>query len=100
MCCWGQLPDHFHDLFHTHVLKGSIVDAWFFHGGSNPKNAALTSIRQAILRRYGPSDDVEEFARRYHAGEYGDPDDDGRISMLVFYLEFLERNPPTPTTRR
>lgn len=37
---------------------------------------------------------VEEFARRYHAGEYGDPDSDGRISMLAFRLESLERNPP------
>ena len=43
---------------------------------------------------------VEEFARRYHAGEYGDADSDGRISMLAFYLEFLERNPPTPIARR
>jgi hypothetical protein len=43
---------------------------------------------------------VDEFARRYHAGEYGDPDNDGRISMLAFYLEFLERNPPTPIARR
>jgi hypothetical protein len=43
---------------------------------------------------------VDEFARRYHAGEYGDADDAGRISMLAFYLEFLERNPPAPTTRR
>ena len=27
-----------------------INDAWFFHAGSNPKNAALTSIRRAIDR--------------------------------------------------
>jgi hypothetical protein len=42
---------------------------------------------------------VEEFARPYHAGEYGDADE-GRIAMLAFYLEFLERNPPTTKPRR
>ena len=47
-----------------------INDAWFFHAGSNPKNAALTSIRQAILRRYGPSENVEEFARKAQLAEY------------------------------
>ena len=35
---------------------------------------------------------VEEFARRYHAGEYDDPDDDPFIMRLAFDLEFLERN--------
>jgi exo-1,4-beta-D-glucosaminidase len=45
-------------------------DAWFFHAGSNPKNAALTSIRQAVLSRYGPSDDVEEFTRKAQVAEY------------------------------
>jgi exo-1,4-beta-D-glucosaminidase len=45
-------------------------EAWYFHAGSNPKNAALTSIRQAILRRYGPSDDVAEFARKAQVAEY------------------------------
>jgi exo-1,4-beta-D-glucosaminidase len=45
-------------------------DTWWFHAGSNTKNAALTSIRQAILRRYGPSDDVEEFARKAQVAEY------------------------------
>ena len=45
-------------------------DAWFFHAGSNPKNAALTSIRRAILNRYGPSDDVEEFTRKAQLAQY------------------------------
>jgi exo-1,4-beta-D-glucosaminidase len=45
-------------------------DTWWFHAGSNPKNAALTSIRQAILRRYGPSDSVEEFALKAQVAEY------------------------------
>ena len=30
-----------------------INDAWYFHAGSNPGNAALTSIRLAVDRRYG-----------------------------------------------
>ena len=47
-----------------------INDAWFFHAGSNPKNAALTSIRRAIDRRYGPSDDAEEFARKAQLAHY------------------------------
>ena len=42
---------------------------------------------------------VEEFARRYHAGDYGDADE-GRIAMLAFRLESLERNPPIQKPRR
>ena len=37
---------------------------------------------------------VDEFARRYHAGEYDDPDDDPKLMELAMRLEFLERNPP------
>jgi exo-1,4-beta-D-glucosaminidase len=47
-----------------------INDTWYFHAGSNPKNTVLSSIRQAIMRRYGPSDDVEEFARKAQVAEY------------------------------
>jgi len=47
-----------------------INDAWFFHAGSNPSNAALTSIRRAILRRYGPSNSAEEFARKAQLAHY------------------------------
>jgi hypothetical protein len=36
--------------------------------------------------------DVKEFARRYHAGEYDDPDDDPYVIRLAIDLEFLERN--------
>lgn len=36
---------------------------------------------------------VQEFARRYHAGEYDDPDDEPFTVMeLAMELEFLERN--------
>ncbi len=37
---------------------------------------------------------VKEFAARYHAGEYDDPDDDPKLMELAMELEFLERNPP------
>lgn len=47
-----------------------INDAWFFHAGSNPKNAALTSIRRAVDRRYGASDSAEEFARKAQVAHY------------------------------
>jgi exo-1,4-beta-D-glucosaminidase len=47
-----------------------INDAWFFHAGSNPKNAALTSIRRAVDRRYGVSDSAEEFARKAQVAHY------------------------------
>src|ERR1700730_9723807 len=47
-----------------------ISDAWFFHAGSNPKNAALTRIRRAVDRRYGTSDSAEEFARKAQLAHY------------------------------
>jgi exo-1,4-beta-D-glucosaminidase len=47
-----------------------INDTWFFHAGSDTKNAALTSIRRAVDRRYGPSDNAEEFARKAQLAHY------------------------------
>jgi exo-1,4-beta-D-glucosaminidase len=47
-----------------------INDAWYFHAGSNPKNATLTSIRRAVDRRYGVSDGAEEFARKAQLAHY------------------------------
>ena len=47
-----------------------ISDAWFFHAGSDPKNAVLTSIRRAIDRRYGPSNNAEEFAAKAQLAHY------------------------------
>jgi hypothetical protein len=35
---------------------------------------------------------AKEFARRYHAGEYDDPDDDPFIMRLAIDLESLELN--------
>jgi hypothetical protein len=34
---------------------------------------------------------VQEFARRYNAGEYDDPDDDPIVMRLAFRLEFLQQ---------
>jgi exo-1,4-beta-D-glucosaminidase len=47
-----------------------INDAWYFHAGSNPKNATLTSIRRAVDRRYGVSNSAEEFARKAQLAHY------------------------------
>ena len=47
-----------------------INDAWYFHAGSNPKNAALTSIRRAVDFRYGVSNSAEEFARKAQLAHY------------------------------
>jgi exo-1,4-beta-D-glucosaminidase len=47
-----------------------INEAWFFHAGSNTKNAALTSIRRAVDRRYGPSRSAEEFADKAQLAHY------------------------------
>lgn len=47
-----------------------INDTWFLHAGSNTKNNALTSIRRAVDRRYGPSASAEEFARKAQLAHY------------------------------
>ena len=47
-----------------------INDYWYFHAGSNPGNAALSSIRTAIVRRYGSSSGAEEFARKAQLAHY------------------------------
>ena len=47
------------------------------------------AMLDADTRRYlGIS--AEEFARRYNAGEWPEPDDDPRIMWLAFQLEFLQ----------
>jgi exo-1,4-beta-D-glucosaminidase len=47
-----------------------INDTWYFHGGSNPKNATLTTIRHAVDRRYGVSTSAEEFTRKAQLAHY------------------------------
>ncbi|AFM17640.1 beta-galactosidase/beta-glucuronidase [Mycolicibacterium chubuense NBB4] len=47
-----------------------INETWFFHAGANASNSALTTIRRAIDRRYGPSADVEAFTRKAQVAQY------------------------------
>ncbi len=47
-----------------------INDTWYFHAGSNPGNAALTSVQRVINRRYGPSSGAEQFARKAQLAHY------------------------------
>ncbi|MDX1891795.1 glycosyl hydrolase 2 galactose-binding domain-containing protein [Mycolicibacterium sp. 050158] len=47
-----------------------INDYWYFHAGSNPGNAALSSIQLAINRRYGPSGNAYDFARKAQLAHY------------------------------
>jgi hypothetical protein len=39
---------------------------------------------------------VAEFAERYNAGAYDDPDDDPLVMRLAFDLEHLQRSGTTP----
>ena len=47
-----------------------INDTWYFHAGSDPKNSMLTSIRRAVVRRYGSSSSAEEFTRKAQLAHY------------------------------
>ncbi len=47
-----------------------INESWSFHAGSDTKNAALTSIRRAVDRRYGPSSSAEEFTEKAQLAHY------------------------------
>jgi exo-1,4-beta-D-glucosaminidase len=47
-----------------------INDTWYFHAGSNPNNATLSSIQRAVDRRYGPSTGAEEFAEKAQLAHY------------------------------
>ena len=54
------------------------------------RDEAWVLLDEDTRRRLGIG--VEEFTRRYHAGEYDDPDDDPDVMWLAMELEFLERN--------
>jgi exo-1,4-beta-D-glucosaminidase len=47
-----------------------INDTWYFHSGANPGNDTLTNIQHAVDRRYGTSNDAEEFARKAQLAHY------------------------------
>jgi hypothetical protein len=53
------------------------------------RDEAWALLDEDTRRRLGIG--VEEFARRYHAGEYDDPDDDPDVMWLAMELESLER---------
>lgn len=47
-----------------------IGDTWFFHAGSDPRNAVLASVQRVVNRRYGTSSSAEEFARKAQLAHY------------------------------
>ncbi|MGB5151885.1 MAG: glycoside hydrolase [Mycobacterium sp.] len=47
-----------------------IDDTWFFHAGSDHRNAVLTSVQRVVNRRYGPSSGAEEFAGKAQLAHY------------------------------
>ncbi len=47
-----------------------INDTWYFHAGSDPRNASLTNIRRAVDRRYGPSASAQMFADKAQLAHY------------------------------
>jgi exo-1,4-beta-D-glucosaminidase len=47
-----------------------INDDWYFHAGSNASNSQLSSIRTAIVRRYGSSSSAQEFAAKAQLAHY------------------------------
>ncbi|AKS36547.1 glycoside hydrolase [Mycolicibacterium goodii] len=47
-----------------------INEAWYFHAGADPHNAALESIREAVTRRYGSSRSAAEFAAKAQLAHY------------------------------
>ncbi|HTZ90700.1 MAG TPA: hypothetical protein VMA71_10170 [Alloacidobacterium sp.] len=47
-----------------------INETWYFHAGSNEGNNTLMNIQRVIDRRYGPSANAEEFARKAQLAHY------------------------------
>jgi len=47
-----------------------INDTWYFHAGANTSNAALSTIRRAVDRRYGPSTGAEMFTAKAQLAQY------------------------------
>lgn len=47
-----------------------INDTWYFHAGSQPKNAALINAQRTIGLRYGPSYSAEMFAAKAQLAQY------------------------------
>jgi exo-1,4-beta-D-glucosaminidase len=47
-----------------------INEFWYFHAGAHEGNNQLSTIRQVVDRRYGPSNSAEEFARKAQLAHY------------------------------
>ncbi|MFN8100004.1 MAG: glycoside hydrolase [Mycobacterium sp.] len=47
-----------------------INGTWYFHAGSDDSNEQLSSIRTAVVRRYGSSRSAEEFAAKAQLAHY------------------------------
>jgi exo-1,4-beta-D-glucosaminidase len=47
-----------------------INDTWFMHAGAWGGNSTLANIQLALKRRYGPSDNVEDFVRKAQLAHY------------------------------
>jgi exo-1,4-beta-D-glucosaminidase len=49
-----------------------INDAWYFHAGANEGNAKLANTRRVLETRYGPSNGVDDFAKKAQLAAYED----------------------------
>ena len=47
-----------------------INDTWLMHAGAWSENSTLGNIQRALERRYGPSDNVEDFVRKAQLAHY------------------------------
>ncbi len=47
-----------------------INDTWYFHAGAIQGNNSLSNVQRAVDRRYGPSNNAEEFARKAQLAHY------------------------------
>ncbi len=49
-----------------------INETWYFHSGANEGNNTLENVQRVLTRRYGPSNNVEEFTRKAQLAHYED----------------------------
>ena len=49
-----------------------INETWYFHSGANEGNSTLENVQRVLTRRYGPSNNVEEFTRKAQLAHYED----------------------------
>ena len=47
-----------------------INDVWYFHAGANLGNNTLSTIREVVDKRYGPSKSAEEFSKKAQLAYY------------------------------